>query len=1221
MFAEIGSANYVSNRFKATCTYSNDLTVNLLPISSPKDINLTYDSTNKWITDLTSTEKPAWLTLDIYNNSEFVSVADIQYTDNVGEDTDKSVTTAQIIEAGTYKVTLKLADGVTWSDDGSTDDKSFNIKIGKKTSTPKPKVDPPISGTPYESAGLPTLVSDTGGTPGTFDWDTGEVASADKTEYSWTFTPTDKNNFTVEKGKMELAFLPRELSGLSVTAYNPTATVYTNTSLATIKGYLTVEASYTDGSTETLTSYKLEVDSHDGKLVAGNNTLVISTNDDSQTITYEITGVVEKAVNAINIVQLSKNTFKYPVTTDEIKAAITRVNVNWNTGASGNLESFEDVTVSGTLNAGNSVTVTIGVSGTTATKNITIKIDKGDFDVSGITFMGDTVTYDGDNHSIEYSGTLPSTDISVEYEYNSSKQGTPWEFANAGTYNITLSFTHSDANYNAITTTLPATLQIDKADYPGADGIKFEGATVTYDEAMHKLEATDVPTGVTVTYVYNGSAPQSTPFEFDQINESGYTVTAKFSHTNGNYKDIADKTAKLTISAKPTYNMDGVTFENETVTYDEQSHTLVILGDLPDGVTVKYYVGEEEFTGATIVGDYVITAKFTGSDEYAPIDDKTATLKINQAEYDMSGVEFKDKTFTYDGETHSIYVGGVELPDWITVTYTGNEVAEVGTHTVVAKFTHDNGNYKTIADKTATLIISDAVITEIKAELSEKDYTTANTLDDLKAKLTVTAIYNNDTTAEIEEYELSCNGLSDGGKFKFGLQKITVKYVDESGIEHSTFVEIRVEKEKVALPTFKGGLSYTGVSLKPKAADFNGYDESLMTFVAEKTVAGLNAGAYKAVFALNDPENYEWATAKTLKKTVFAVAVYDEMVLNANEAAVDWNISKAVLTATKTDGGLPVFASDSYIGAFADVVTLKYYKDEACTEEVAADQLAKETQYYVKAELIDTDNFELDASAAQYTVKSFTYTTPAKELTLWDKIVKFVVTNWLWLVIAVAALILLILIIALAARSAKKKREREEQRRLEEKEERKREQEERERREEERRQREDERRREEREERMAARMAQPQMMMPQMPQMPPMQAQQAPQPQYAPQAAPSVSDSALLISIENQLSALRSEQTAATRLECEMAKLRADLKVGQPLMTDANTGKAVTVDTLTEIITLALKSVLTPNAQQAAEQKEESAKDAAPVCPPDAVMTTVTTTKIDTTKKPAQTAD
>ncbi|MDE7076003.1 MAG: hypothetical protein K2O62_01630, partial [Clostridia bacterium] len=472
---------------------------------------------------------------------------------------------------------------------------------------------------------------------------------------------------------------------------------------------------------------------------------------------------------------------------------------------------------------------------------------------------------------------------------------------------------------------------------------------------------------------------------------------------------------------------------------------------------------------------------------------------------DMSGVTFEDSTVTFDGNKHELKIGGVELPEWIKVKYEyDGDLTAAATYEITAKFTHDNPNYNTIGDMKAKLIISDAVVTEIKAELAEKEYTTANTLADLKSKLKVTAVYDNGTTAEIEDYELDFTGLRNGG-MKYGNQSLTIKYGEFTAVINNVIVS----REKVALPTFKGGLNYTGVSLKPTVDNFNGYDSALMTFVADKTVPGLTVGTYKAVFALNDSENYVWATSTTLKKSVFAAAIYDgetEVILNANEVAVDWNIARAVLTATKKDNALPVFASESYIGAFADIVTLKYYKDEACTEEVAAEDLAKETQYFVKAELLDTENFELDASAAQYTVKSFTYTTPAKELTLWDKIVKFVVTNWLWLVIAVAALILLILIIALAARSAKKKREREEQRRLEEKEERKREQEERERREEERRQREDERRREEREERMAARMAQPQMMMPQMPQMPQMQAPQAPQPQYAPQAAPSVSD-------------------------------------------------------------------------------------------------------------------
>ncbi|MDE6075126.1 MAG: hypothetical protein K2G26_01675, partial [Clostridia bacterium] len=572
---------------------------------------------------------------------------------------------------------------------------------------------------------------------------------------------------------------------------------------------------------------------------------------------------------------------------------------------------------------------------------------------------------------------------------------------------------------------------------------------------------------------------------------------------------------------------------------------------------------------------------------------------------------------------HTLTISG-DLPDGVTVEYevkgqSGTEFTEIDTYEFTAKFTvEDTDNYNGIKDKTATLTITDASILGITAKVEDgAKFTTVNTLEDLKKVLTVTVNTTGGDSAT-DNYELSCDNLRDGGMFKFGLQKITVKYTDD-GNEYSTFVEIGVEKEKVALPTFKGGLSYTGVAVKPTVDNFNGFDSALMTFVTDKLQSGLAVGSYKAVFALNDPENYEWATATTYKKSVFAVALYDEEVtLNANEVAVDWNIAKAVLTATKTDGALPVFASESFIGALSDIVTLKYYKDEACTEEVAAADLAHETTYFVKAELLDTENFELDASAAQYAVKSFTYTTPAKQLTLWEKIVKFVTANWLWIVIAVVALILLITIIACAARAAKKKREREERRLAEEKAERERKEE-----------REEQRRREEREERMARlsqQQAMPQMMMPQMMpqmaggQMPQMQVQQAPQ-QYAPQSAPSASDNALLISIENQLSALRSEQTAATRLECEMAKLRADLKVGQPLMTDANTGKAVTIDTLTEIITLALKSVLTPNAQQSAEQKEETAKDTAPVCPPDAVMTTVTTTKIDTTKKPAQTAD
>ncbi|MDE6790225.1 MAG: hypothetical protein K2J61_00735, partial [Clostridia bacterium] len=518
-----------------------------------------------------------------------------------------------------------------------------------------------------------------------------------------------------------------------------------------------------------------------------------------------------------------------------------------------------------------------------------------------------------------------------------------------------------------------------------------------------------------------------------------------------------------------------------------------------------------------------------------------------------------------------------------------------------------------------------AVVTGVTAKVDgDAAFTTASTLDDVKAKLTAEIEYNNGNTesVKVEDLEITCDGLHDG-KLKAGKQVVTVKYSD--GVE--TTVEIEVAKVKVALPVYSGGLKYTGVAIKPTVDNFNGFDGALMTFVTDKLQSGTVVGTYKAVFALNDPDNYEWATAKTYKKSVFAAAIYDEEVtLLAHEAAVDWSISKAVLTATKKEGALPVFASESYIGELGEVVALRYYTDETCTEEVAADQLAKETQYFVKAELLDTDNFELDASAAAYTVKSFTYTTPAKELTTWDKAVRFLKVNWLWLVIAVVALILLITIIACAARAAKKKREREERRLAEEKAERERREE-----------REEQRRREEREERMARLSQQqqmPPMMMPQM--MPQMMGGQMPQSMPQAQTAQAMpagggASSSEIAELKAEILALKTAQESAkeiAELKAENAAMKAEQNA--VLRSDVNALRGgeqviqggISLDKLTEIIRTEVNAALDSRAKAAAQPAaaDNGAAPAATQVPPDAVMTTVTTTNIDTTKKPAQNA-
>ncbi|MDE6074956.1 MAG: hypothetical protein K2G26_00795, partial [Clostridia bacterium] len=699
---------------------------------------------------------------------------------------------------------------------------------------------------------------------------------------------------------------------------------------------------------------------------------------------------------------------------------------------------------------------------------------------------------------------------------------------------------------------------------------------------------------------------------------------------------------------------------------------------LPKDMTVSYSCE----TDMTALGDHIVKATFSNPDpdNYNDPDTKTATLTIsNKNQYQKDNLKFiatnatgEDGVFkaTYKPGTNITIVLGGKLLDkdgnevdetevevkreytyqkkvdgeWVDAT--AADLKNAGEYRITAIVTTDDPTYDSVK-MVALLTVDEAVVTSITATLEEgAKFTTANSLDDLKAKLKAVLAFDNDTKqdAKIEDLDITCNGLRENGKFKSGVQSISVKYTDEAGNEVSTYVNITVQKEKVALPVFKGGLSYTGATVTPAAENFNGYDEEIMTFIADKTVSGLNAGTYKAVFALNDPENYEWATTTTLKKSVFAVALYDEEItLLANEAAVDWNIAKAKISAKQTEeGALPVFTSDSFKGALASVVGLKYYKDEACTQEVAAADLAKETKYYVKAQLLDEENFELDASAAAFAMAPFSYTTPAGEPTVWDKIVSFLKTNWLWLVIAAVALILLILIIVLAVRASRKKRAKEElaeQRRLEkeerDREERKREQE--------------ERRREDREERMA-RMSQQQAPQPQyipqpMPQMmPQMMGGQMPQMAQSMPVATGGGSSNEIAELKAEMAAMKAEQAAKemaalraevaakaitdqqiaqSRLETQFATMMARLG-GEQTVQQAMPG-GVTLQTLTELIRTEVNNALAGKVQPAAQPAEQKAADnsAAPAAaqvPPDAVMTTVTTTKIDTTKKPAQTA-
>ena len=116
----------------------------------------------------------------------------------------------------------------------------------------------------------------------------------------------------------------------------------------------------------------------------------------------------------------------------------------------------------------------LSVASTTAQATIT----KATYNMDGIAFTGATRTYDGNMHQLAISGTLP---FGVTVSYSDNNRNT-----NAGTYEVTASFTGNTTNYNTISSKT-ATLTIQKASMTGGlsiNGTAKEGQILTYNASL-----------------------------------------------------------------------------------------------------------------------------------------------------------------------------------------------------------------------------------------------------------------------------------------------------------------------------------------------------------------------------------------------------------------------------------------------------------------------------------------------------------------------------------------------------------------------------------------------------------------------------------------------------------------------------------------------------------------------------------------------------------------
>lgn len=468
-----------------------------------------------------------------------------------------------------------------------------------------------------------------------------------------------------------------------------------------------------------------------------------------------------------------------------------------------------------------------------------------DPDLSGITFTGDSVVYDGESHALSISGDLPDG-VTVIYTGNDK--------VDVGTYTVSARFYHDGAEI--VDSTLTATLTITKATYD-MSGVYLLSTTKTYDgiEVKPCLVGT-LPNGVSASFTIKNSLGNTVD---KMVDADVYTVYATFTSENANYYPIDPISATVRIEAP---RVEGVRFEDATVTYDGAPHTILITGNLPTGVRVEYDGADK-----TAVGEYEITAKFYLGDVELVEDRLTATLTINKATIDMSGVSATDATAVYNGMAHTPTLSG-NLPIGVEAKYTyfdamANEVDEIvdaGVYRVVIEFIYDMASYNTIAPMAFTYTVNKAELNSDKLKpaslgkaydgIAVKPRIVGDIPDGVEISYTYTDVVGNviPEIVNVGEYTVVANILFDEDNFDT-IEPITFVYTitkgtyDISGVSLSSLRKTYDGKAvELSLGSLPSGLNAT-ITIK------NSLDQTVEQM--------LNAGTYSvSVTFAGDYDNY-----------------------------------------------------------------------------------------------------------------------------------------------------------------------------------------------------------------------------------------------------------------------------------------------------------------------------------------------------------------------------
>ena len=312
----------------------------------------------------------------------------------------------------------------------------------------------------------------------------------------------------------------------------------------------------------------------------------------------------------------------------------------------------------------------------------TVKIEKAKYDLSGVKFEAKEFVYDGQSHSVSISGTLPEGVSSPTYFIGDKETSSA---VDAGEYKVIARFANNDPNYETIPD-METTLKILPAVYTvkgvsvvfkTEDGKPIDGNTKIYDGKNVIFDLNDdsklsKKISVLFSVLDKDGNVLSTSNKTTGIKEVGvYTVKVDFTLVDGkNYEPIAPLIATFEVLKAEHPSLAGVSFVSKQTTYNDNPQSIVIEGQLPEGVNVsyEYYLGStlivdndgKPVQAVTDVGIYTVKAVFTHTDaNYGKIADLSATLNIKKAEVSLALVGFA-------GESSVEYSGSPYQPSFTT---------------------------------------------------------------------------------------------------------------------------------------------------------------------------------------------------------------------------------------------------------------------------------------------------------------------------------------------------------------------------------------------------------------------------------------------------------------------------------------------------------------------------------------------------------------------------